>query len=42
MCGDRDASLQAWTSKLGLDALVSELAFLFLGVTLAIEGSPIS
>ena len=29
-------------SRLGLDALVSELAFLFLGVTLAVEGSPIS
>ena len=29
-------------SKLGLDALISELAFLFLGVTLAMEGSPIS
>ena len=29
-------------SRLGLDALVSEPAFLFLGVTLAVEGSPIS
>ena len=29
-------------SRLGLDALVSELAFLFLGVTLAVEGSPMS
>ena len=29
-------------SRLGLDALASELAFLFLGVTLAVEGSPIS
>ena len=27
-------------SRLGLDALVSELAFLFLGVTLTVEGSP--
>ena len=29
-------------SRLGRDALVSELAFLFLGVTLAVEGSPFS
>ena len=29
-------------SRLGLDALVSELAFLLRGVTLAVEGSPIS
>ena len=29
-------------SRLGLDALVSELAFLFLGVTLAVDGSPFS
>ena len=29
-------------SRLGLDALVSQLAFLFLGVTLAVESSPIS
>ena len=27
-------------SRLGLEALVSELAFLFRGVTLAVEGSP--
>ena len=29
-------------SKLGIDALISELAFLFLGVALDVEGSPIS
>ena len=29
-------------SRLGLDVLVSELAFLFFGVTLVVEGSPMS
>ena len=29
-------------SMIGLDAVVSELAFLFLGVALAVDGSPLS